>query len=159
VSQDFFLLEDTIRNNIRFYDDSITDDEIWKAAEMAHIADFIRECPDGLDTQVGDRGIRLSAGQRQRVVIARAMARRPEILILDEATSSLDAESEAHIKKVIEELKGKITIIAIAHRLSTIMDSNLLVVLQNGRVVETGSPEELLSNRSSYFYKVSTITR
>jgi ABC-type multidrug transport system fused ATPase/permease subunit len=85
------------------------------------------------------------------------MARKPEILILDEATSSLDGESEAHIKRVIKELKGKVTIIAIAHRLSTIMDSDKLVVLQGGKVMETGSPKDLLVDQNSYFYKVYTI--
>jgi ATP-binding cassette, subfamily C, bacterial len=159
VSQDLFLLQDSIRNNIRFYDDSLTDAQVWEAAEMAHIADFIRSSPEGLDTQVGDRGIRLSAGQRQRIVIARALARKPEVLILDEATSSLDGESEAHIKKVIENLKGQIAIVAIAHRLSTIMGSDQLVVLQDGRVIETGSPQELLGNMNSYFYRVYTITQ
>ncbi len=157
VSQDLFLIHGTIRDNIRFYDDTITDDGIWKAAEMARIADFIRECPEGLDTAVGDRGIMLSAGQRQRIVIARALARQPEVLILDEATSALDNESEAHIKRVIQELKGQLTIVAIAHRLSTIMDSDQLIVLQDGRVVETGAPKELLGNTNSYFYKVYTI--
>lgn len=159
VSQDLFLLRDTIRNNIRFYDESLTDEQVWKASEMAHIADFIRECPQGLDTQVGDRGIRLSAGQRQRIVIARAMVREPEMLVLDEATSSLDAESEVYIKSVIEELKGKVSIIAIAHRLSTIMDSDQLVVLSGGTVAEIGAPKELLANTNSYFYKVYMINQ
>jgi len=159
VSQDLFLVHDTIRNNIKFYDEGISDSDIWKAAEMAHIADFIRKCPTGLETQVGERGITLSAGERQRIVIARALARKPEILILDEATSSLDNESEAHIKRVIEELKGNITIVAIAHRLSTIMDSDTLVVLQGGRVVETGAPRDLLGNTDSYFYKVYSINQ
>ncbi len=159
VSQDLFLLHDTIRNNIRFYDDTISDEAVWEAARMAHIDDFIRKNPDGLNTLVGDRGVRLSAGERQRIVIARALARKPQILILDEATSALDNESEARIKKTIEELKGKITIIAIAHRLSTIMGSDMLVVLSDGKVVETGSPRELLANTNSYFYKVSTISQ
>lgn len=157
VSQDLFLVHGTIRDNIRFYDEGMSDEEVWKAAEMAHIAEFIRKCPEGLGTRVGERGITLSAGQRQRVVIARALARKPDILILDEATSSLDNESEAHIKRVIEELKGRITIIAIAHRLSTIMDSDTLVALRDGRVVETGKPQELLKDTKSYFSYVSGI--
>lgn len=159
VSQEFFLIHDSIRNNIRFYDASITDDDIWKAAQQAHIDDFIRRQPHGLDTQVGERGVTLSAGEKQRVIIARALARRPKILILDEATSALDNESEAHIKRVIEELKGRVTIIAIAHRLSTIMGSDRLIVLQSGRVVETGSPQDLLKNTDSYFYKVYMINQ
>ncbi|KKW24563.1 MAG: Multidrug ABC transporter protein [Candidatus Kaiserbacteria bacterium GW2011_GWA2_52_12] len=159
VSQDFFLLQDTIRNNIRFYDESITDDAVWEAAKNAKIDDFIKQSPEGLDTMVGERGILLSAGERQRITIARALARRPEILILDEATSALDNESEAHIKRVIEELKGRLTIIAIAHRLSTIMDSDQLIVLSEGKVVETGTPQELLANTNSYFYKVYSINQ
>ena len=159
VSQEFSLIHGTIRDNIRFYDETISDEQVWEAAEMAHIADFIRTCKDGLDMQVGERGIMLSAGQRQRLIIARALARKPELLILDEATSSLDNESEAHIKRVIQELKGRLTIVAIAHRLSTIMGSDTLIVLQEGRIVETGSPKELLRNTDSYFYKVYSINR
>ena len=159
VSQDLFILHDSIRNNVRFYDDSVTDDDIWEATRLAHIDEFIRSSPQGLDTLIGDRGITISAGQRQRLVIARALARKPQLLILDEATSALDNESEAHIKRVIEELKGQLTIVAIAHRLSTIMDSDSLVVLASGRVVETGAPKQLLANTDSYFYKVYTINQ
>ena len=159
VSQDFFLLHDTIRNNIRFYEAAMTDEQIWEAAKLAHIDEFIRRSPKGLDTMVGDRGIRLSAGERQRIVIARTLARKPTLLILDEATSALDNESEAHIKGVINELKGRVTIVAIAHRLTTIMDSDELIVLQGGRVVETGSPKTLLADPGSYFYKVYSINQ
>jgi len=159
VSQDFFLIHDTIRNNIRFYDETMSDGEVWKAAGLAHIDAFIERCPKGLDTMVGERGIQLSAGERQRIVIARTLARKPKLLILDEATSALDNESEAHIKRVINELKGRVTVIAIAHRLSTIMDSDALVVLSDGRVVETGSPQRLLADPNSYFYKVYSINQ
>jgi ATP-binding cassette subfamily C protein len=157
VSQEFFLLQDTLRNNIRFYDESISDEDIWQAAEMAHIAQFIRERPEGLDAMAGERGIELSAGQRQRLMIARALVRKPEVLILDEATSALDAESEAHIEKALQELKGKLTIIIIAHRLSTIMNADNLLVLDGGRLAETGTPEKLLKDKHSYFFKVSNI--
>ena len=126
---------------------------------MAHIDGFIKASPEGLDTLVGERGVRLSAGERQRIVIARALARKPKILILDEATSALDNESEAHIKKVIEELKGRVTIIAIAHRLSTIMGSDSLIVLSDGALVEEGAPRKLLADTGSYFYKVYTINQ
>jgi ABC-type multidrug transport system fused ATPase/permease subunit len=156
VSQDFYLVNDTIRHNIAFHGE-MSDEEIWEAAKMARIDDVIKKSANGLDTVVGDRGMTLSAGQRQRLVIARALAQRPEILILDEATSALDAESEAHIKGIIEELKGKITIIAIAHRLSTIMDADTLIALENGKVVEKGPPSELLNDKDSYFYKVYSI--
>ncbi len=158
VSQDFFVINDTIRNNIAFYSTSISDDAIWEAAKMARIDDVIRMSEHGLDTVLGDRGMTLSAGQRQRLVIARALAHKPQILILDEATSALDAESEAHIKGILEELKGKVTIIAIAHRLSTITDADTLIALENGRIVETGSPSKLLGDKDSYFYKVYSIT-
>lgn len=157
VSQDFFLLHDTIRNNIRFYDTSISEEDIKEAAHLAHLDAFIAQRPEGFDALVGERGIELSAGQRQRLVIARALARKPEVLILDEATSALDAESEAHIQRMLQELKGKITIVIIAHRLSTIMHTDNLVVLEGGKVVETGSPEKLLGDKHSYFYKVSNI--
>src|SRR3989344_1138237 len=156
VSQDFFVINDTIRNNIAFYG-AMSDDEIWEAAQMARIDDVIRKSAHGLDTIVGDRGMTLSAGQRQRLVIARALAHKPEILILDEAASALDAEAEAHIKGIIEGLKGKITIIAIAHRLSTIIAADSLIALEDGRVVEQGPPQKLLKDKDSYFYKVYSI--
>ncbi len=159
VSQDFFLIHDSIRNNVRFYDEKITDEEIWEALHQAHIADFVKSSESGLDTVIGERGVKLSAGQRQRLVIARALVRKPQLLILDEATSALDNESEEYIKEAIRTLKGKVTIIVIAHRLSTIMDSDTLVALENGRIVETGSPVDLLKNKDSYFYKVHSILR
>ncbi|OGG79577.1 hypothetical protein A3A39_02440 [Candidatus Kaiserbacteria bacterium RIFCSPLOWO2_01_FULL_54_13] len=159
VAQDLFLIHGTIRDNIRFYDASISDEDVWAAAHMSHAEEFMRRFPEGLDTMVGERGITLSAGQRQRLVIARALARKPDVLILDEATSALDAESESHIKRAIEELKGRITIIAIAHRLSTIMDSDELIVLDRGRVVETGEPSKLLKDTGSYYYKVNFINQ
>src|SRR3989344_205095 len=157
VSQDIFLLNDTITNNIRFFDPTITDDDVREAARMANILDFIESLPHGFNAHIGERGVRLSAGQRQRVVIARVLARKPEILILDEATSALDAESEAKIQKAIKELKGRITVIAVAHRLSTVMDSDELIVLKDGGIAESGTPEALLESKDSYFYKVNNI--
>jgi len=159
VSQDIFLINDTISNNIRFYDESITEPEIEQAAKMANIYDFIQSCPDKFNTVIGERGILLSAGQRQRIVIARVLARKPQLLILDEATSALDNESEAKIQKVINNLKGKITVVAIAHRLSTVMDSNRLIVLQDGRVAEQGDPKILLKDKDSYFFKTYNIRK
>jgi len=157
VSQDIFLMNDTIANNIRFYNENILDEEIESAAKMAHIFDFIKSLPLGFNTVIGERGVLLSAGQRQRMVIARILARKPEILILDEATSALDNESETQIQKVIEGLKNKITVLVIAHRLSTIINSDRLLVLDNGMIVEDDDPQELLKNKNSYFFKMYNI--
>ncbi|MBI4120100.1 MAG: ABC transporter ATP-binding protein, partial [Parcubacteria group bacterium] len=159
VSQDVFLINDTIANNIKFFDRSITDADVADAAKMANIHEFIRECPDGFDAVVGERGIMLSAGQRQRIAIARVLARKPNLLILDEATSALDNESEAKIQEVIENLRHKITVLVIAHRLSTVMDADKLIVLEKGAIIEEGTPKNLLANPKSYFYKLSNIRK
>jgi ABC-type multidrug transport system fused ATPase/permease subunit len=159
VSQDMFLKNDTVANNIRFYDNSITDKTIEEAARMANIYDFIQTCPDKFETRIGERGIILSAGQRQRVVIARILARKPQLLILDEATSALDNESEMQIQKVVENLKNKTTVLLIAHRLSTVMNCDKLLVLQNGQIIEQGPPSELLADESSYFFKMNNIIK
>ena len=153
VSQDIFLLNDSIKNNIIFYDDSVDDKLIKDAAQMANIHDFIVSCENGYDTIIGDRGIFLSAGQRQRMVIARILARNPNILVLDEATSALDNKSEEKIQNVIENLKGKITVFVIAHRLSTVLDCDRLITISDGKIIESGKPRELLEDRDSYFYK------
>ncbi len=152
VSQDIFLLNASIEENIRFYSDA-SDEDVAFAAKQAYIFDFIQSLPDGFSTVVGDRGVMLSVGQRQRIVLARVMLRKPEILILDEATSALDNESELAIQKAIKELHGKITVLIIAHRLSTVADVDKLIVLDGGRVVEEGDPQDLLKDENSYFYK------
>jgi len=157
VSQDIFLKNDTIANNIKFYDSSITDEDMSRAAEMANIEDFIQSCPNKYETFIGERGLYISVGQRQRIVIARALARQPKILILDEATSSLDNESEKQIQQVIENLKNKVTVFLIAHRLSTVTNCTKLLVLQNGKIIEEGTPQNLLADKESYFYKVNNI--
>jgi len=153
VSQDIFLINDTIENNIKFYDASLTHKEIIEAARLANIHEFIERLPDQYETIVGERGIRLSGGQRQRIVLARALARKPQILILDEATSALDNESEIAIQKAIEKMRGDITVIAIAHRLSTVMASDTLAVLEGGTMIEQGAPADLLKDKNSYFFK------
>lgn len=154
VSQDMFLLNDTIANNIRFYDDTITDSDMIRVAKMASIYEFIESCQKGFETPVGERGVLLSAGQRQRIVIARALARNPELLILDEATSALDNESEAQIQRVIENLKGHVTVLAIAHRLALIASADTVLVIEGGAIVERGDPRRLLKDTGSAFYKL-----
>ncbi|MEK9184572.1 MAG: ABC transporter ATP-binding protein [Patescibacteria group bacterium] len=154
VPQDIFIINDTIANNISFYDGSITQEDIVKASKQAYIDDFISELPEGYETVVGERGVTLSQGQRQRIIIARILARKPTILVLDEATSALDNESETKIQKVIEDLKGKLTVIVIAHRLSTIMNTDKIIALDGGKIIEEGTPELLLKDENSYFYRM-----
>ena len=159
ISQDMFLFNDTIENNLKFYDDSIAQAELVEAAKMADIHDFIETLPDKYQSVIGERGILLSAGQRQRLVIARILAKKPDLLILDEATSALDNESEIKIQKILEKIKGKITILAIAHRLSTVVKSDKLLVLENSQIIEQGNPLKLLKEKESYFYKVYNIRK
>ncbi len=153
VSQDIFLLNDTIENNIKFFSNMLNHDDIVIASQMANIYDFINSLPKGFNTIIGERGVMLSGGERQRIALARALVRIPDILILDEATSSLDSESEALIQSAIEKLRGRVTILAIAHRLSTILNSDRIVVLVDGTIVEQGVPGELLNNRESRFHQ------
>ncbi len=134
-------------------------EDVTEAAKMANIFDFIQSCPEKLDTIIGERGIMLSNGQRQRIIIARILARKPRFLILDEATSALDNESEMEIQKVIKNIKGKVTILLIAHRLSTVISSDRLIILENGKIIEQGTPENLLKDKDSYFYKVYNIRK
>jgi len=157
VSQDVFLLNDTVFNNLRFFDESVTRADAEQASKLAHIYDFIETLPQKFDTVVGERGALLSAGQRQRIALARALARKPKILLLDEATSALDNESEQHIQKAIDALKGGMTILVIAHRISTVLDADKLFVVDKGEIVESGDPNELLKDKDSYFYKVSNL--
>ncbi|MBU0660598.1 ABC transporter ATP-binding protein/permease [Patescibacteria group bacterium] len=151
VSQDMFLKNDSILNNIIFYDDTITKKDAIAAAKKAYIYDFIMQCEQDFDTMIGERGIALSVGQRQRIVIARMLARKPKILIFDEATSALDNESEQYIQHVINDLKGKVTVIMIAHRLSTVRDVDNIFVLDKGSIIESGHPDVLLQDKQSYF--------
>lgn len=146
VPQETFLLNDTIEQNIRFYDERVSNTTIQEAVRSAQLLDVIAELPDGLQTIVGERGVKLSGGQRQRIALARALARKPDILVLDEATSSLDTASEALIQQAILNLKGNITIIVIAHRLSTIMKADHVIVLEHGRIVRQGGPETVVEH-------------
>lgn len=147
VPQTIYLTDDTIRNNVAFGTSGklINDEEVWKALESAQLTEFVRSLPGGLDTIVGDRGVKLSGGQRQRIGIARALFNNPQVLILDEATSALDTETEKAIMEAIESLKGKTTMIIIAHRLSTIRNCDKIFEVQKGQIV-LRDKEDVLKN-------------
>jgi subfamily B ATP-binding cassette protein MsbA len=151
VSQDVILFNDTVKNNIAFGRPDAKEDEIIHAAEAAYANEFIAKLSQGYETVIGERGVRLSGGQRQRLSIARAILKNPPILILDEATSSLDTESEIMVQKALENLMENRTTFVIAHRLSTIRKATRIIVLDRGRIVESGTHEELL--RASGIYK------
>lgn len=151
VPQDVVLFAGTIKENIAFGLPGATDEAIVEVAHQANAWEFIQSFPDGLETQVGDRGIQLSGGQKQRIAIARAILKNPTILILDEATSALDSESEKLVQSALERLMLGRTSIVIAHRLSTIRHADKIVVLQNGTVVETGTHQSLMENQSGVY--------
>ena len=152
VPQETLLFGGTIEENIRFAKEGATLDEIQEAARGANADTFINECPDGYQTIVGEKGIRLSAGQRQRIAIARAILKNPRLLILDEATSSLDNESEKLIQEALERLMQGKTSFVIAHRLSTIHNADKILVLDKGQIVETGTHQELMDHKGLYQY-------
>jgi len=143
VPQDPQLFHMSIRDNLLWSDEQAAESALWEALRAANAEAFVRELPEGIDTVVGDRGVRLSGGQRQRIALARAVLRMPELLILDEATSALDTESERLIQQSIEQLAHKTTILVIAHRLSTVAKADMVYVMKQGRVVEQGSFSEL----------------
>ncbi len=150
VSQETFLFNDTVTNNIRYGRPDARDEEIREAARNAMAEEFILRMPDGYNTIIGERGQRLSGGQRQRLAIARALLKDAPILILDEATSHLDTESEQLVQHALQNLMNHRTVIVIAHRLSTIRRADKIVVLDRGRVAETGTHEELLNKGGIY---------
>jgi subfamily B ATP-binding cassette protein MsbA len=151
VFQDDFLFDGSIRENLRFARPSATDPEVEDAARKAYVTEFTDRFPKGLDTVIGERGVKLSGGQRQRVTIARAILADPRILILDEATSSLDTESEALIQRSLQELLHGRTTVVIAHRLSTIQRADLILVIEDGRIVERGRHDDLMGRRGRYY--------
>ncbi|MFH1313594.1 MAG: ABC transporter ATP-binding protein [Candidatus Eisenbacteria bacterium] len=150
VTQETILFNDTVRNNIAYGMGDIPLSKVTEAATAANAHDFISNLPEGYDTVIGDRGVRLSGGERQRIAIARAILKNPQILIFDEATSSLDSESEKLVQDAIEHLISKRTNFVIAHRLSTVTNADLILVLDDGRIVESGRHEELLAAGQVY---------
>ena len=156
VPQETVLFNSTIRGNLLWVKPEATEAELNEALKLAAADDFVGQLPSGLDTQLGERGIGLSGGEKQRIALARALLRQPTLLILDEATSSLDVKNEERIQKVIENMRGKMTVLVIAHRLSTIKNADQLIVLDNGKLVECGKYADLAADRNGKFFELAT---
>lgn len=150
VSQDVTIIDGTIAENIRYGSFGATEDKVWQAAALADISDFIKGLPYGLQTQVGERGVKLSGGQKQRLSIARAFLKDAPVVILDEATAALDNEAEKLIQRAFDNLMKGRTSIVIAHRLSTIHAAHQIIVMDDGKVVEQGNHEQLLAQSGLY---------
>jgi ABC-type transport system involved in Fe-S cluster assembly fused permease/ATPase subunit len=150
VPQETVLFNDTIYFNIAYGNPQASREQVVEAARAAHIHEFIERMPDGYETQVGERGLKLSGGEKQRVAIARALLKNPKILILDEATSALDTQTERAIQLELTELSRERTTLVIAHRLSTIVDVDLILVLEAGHIVERGTHQELIQAQGRY---------
>ncbi|AJS59959.1 ABC transporter ATP-binding protein [Paenibacillus sp. IHBB 10380] len=159
VAQDPFLFNESIRDNLKLVDPFANDAELWKALKFSASEEFVRKLPQGLDTVIGDRGIRLSGGERQRIVLARAILKRPAILVLDEATSALDSENERLIQESLELLKGSMTIIVIAHRLSTIRNADQVIVMEQGEVIQQGGYQQLSQESKGTFRQLLNYQR
>jgi len=151
VSQDTTLFDDTVINNIKYANLDATDNEVFEAAELAYATEFISKLKDGYNTVIGENGVRLSGGEKQRLSIARAILKKTKIILLDEATSSLDAETESKIQKAINHLTKDKTSLIIAHRLSTILNSDKIFVLDQGQVIDQGNHDDLI--KKSIIYK------
>jgi ATP-binding cassette, subfamily C, bacterial len=154
VAQETFLFNDTVRANLLWAYPNATEAELHSALRLAAADDFVAQLPDRMETVLGDRGVRLSGGERQRLALARALLRKPSVLILDEATSNLDSENERRIQRAIEALHGGITIVAITHRLSTIRNADVIYVLENGRILETGDWASLTAGGTGRFLEL-----
>jgi ATP-binding cassette subfamily C protein len=154
VSQETFLFNETIKFNLLLSQPKANEEDIIEALKLAAANEFVSKLPEGINTIIGDRGVKLSGGERQRLALARALLRKPRLLILDEATSNLDSENEKKILKAIDDLHGEITILIIAHRLSTIKNADYIYLINEGQIVESGTWDELLKNQKGYFWNI-----
>jgi ATP-binding cassette subfamily B protein len=152
VGQETFMFNDTIKENIRFGMQNCSNKMIIESAKLANAHEFIMNTEDGFDTVVGDAGVKLSGGQRQRIAIARAILKKPEILVFDEATSSLDSISEKKVQSTINKVSRYTTIVIVAHRLSTIQNADKILVLNNGEIIEEGKHNDLIANKGKYYH-------
>jgi ATP-binding cassette subfamily B protein len=161
VTQDAHMFHDTIRANLAYARPEATDDQLWAALEAAQVGPLVRALPDGLDTVVGDRGYRLSGGEKQRMAIARLLLKAPGVVVLDEATAHLDSESEAAVQRALSHALAGRTSLVIAHRLSTIREADQILVIDDGRVVEHGRHDELLERDGLYaeLYRTQFVTK
>ena len=155
VSQETTLFDDTIKNNIKYAKENSTDEEVFKVAKLSYCEEFINNLPNKYDTLIGENGVRLSGGEKQRLSIARAMMKESSIILLDEATSSLDSETESKIQEALKILTKDKTTLVIAHRLSTILNSNNIYVIDSGKVVDSGKHDALMEKSELYknFYE------
>jgi len=158
VTQDSHLFHDSIKANLKYAKDDATDVEIWRALESAQIGDFVKSLPDKLETIVGDRGYRLSGGEKQRIAIARVFLKQPRIVILDEATAHLDNENEAAVQEALSTVLQGRTSVVIAHRLSTIINAEQIAVIKDGKLISVGKHSELLKNNEVYADLYNQIT-